>query len=99
MLARPGLAEECAEGVVRHGGDGLVTGQLAVRLDAVLHAVQLPVRHGVLYNSMFSHQTNGDYLGREGSTENIFSVMFRWVLLSGKEKQNLSQSLFKLTAN
>ena len=65
MLARPGLAEEGAEGVVRHGGDGLVTGQLAVRLDAVLHAVQLPVRHGVLYNSMFSHQMGTIKEGKE----------------------------------
>ena len=42
MFAGPGLAEKGAEGVVRHGGDGLVAGQLAIRLDAVLHAVQLP---------------------------------------------------------
>ena len=42
MLAGPGLAEEGAEGVIRHGGDGLVAGQLAVRLDAMLHAVELP---------------------------------------------------------
>ena len=42
VLARPGLTEEGAEGVIRHGGDGLVTGELAIRLDAVLHAVELP---------------------------------------------------------
>jgi hypothetical protein len=35
------LAEECVEGVVTTS-DGLVTGHLAIRLDSVIQAVQLP---------------------------------------------------------
>ena len=41
MLAGAGLAEEGVEGVVA-AADGLVGGHLAVRLDTVLQAVQLP---------------------------------------------------------
>ena len=41
MLASSGLAEEGVEGVVTTS-DGLVGGHLAVGLDAVLQAVQLP---------------------------------------------------------
>ena len=41
VLAGAGLAEEGVEGVVA-AADGLVRGHLAVRLDAVLEAVQLP---------------------------------------------------------
>merc|ERR1719187_2445682 len=58
VLAGPGLAEEGAEGVIRHGGDGLVTGQLAVRLDAVLHAVELPA--GVAHLDSSLTDVNGD---------------------------------------
>ena len=41
VLARAGLREEGVEGVVA-AADGLVRGHLAVRLDAVLEAVELP---------------------------------------------------------
>ena len=41
MLAGSSLAEERVEGVVS-SPDGLVTGHLAIRLDPVLQAVQLP---------------------------------------------------------
>ena len=41
MLAGPGLAEERVEGVIA-AADGLVAGHLAVGLNAVLQAVQLP---------------------------------------------------------
>ena len=41
VLAGSGLAEEGVEGVVTTS-DGLVAGHLAIRLDAVLQAVQLP---------------------------------------------------------
>ena len=41
MFAGSGLAEEGVEGVVA-AADGLVGGHLAVRLDTVLQAVQLP---------------------------------------------------------
>ena len=43
VLARAGLREEGVEGVVA-AADGLVRGHLAVRLDAVLEAVELPAR-------------------------------------------------------
>ena len=43
MLARAGLAEEGVEGVVA-ATNGLVAGHLAIRLDAVLQAVELPAR-------------------------------------------------------
>ena len=41
MLSSASLAEEGVEGVVATS-DGLVTGHLAIRLDSVLKAVQLP---------------------------------------------------------
>ena len=41
VLAGASLAEEGVEGVVATS-DGLVTGHLAIRLDSVLQAVQLP---------------------------------------------------------
>ena len=41
VLAGAGLGEEGVEGVVA-AADGLVRGHLAVRLDAVLEAVELP---------------------------------------------------------
>ena len=41
MLASSGLAEEGVEGVITTS-DGLVTGHLAIGLDSVLQAVQLP---------------------------------------------------------
>ena len=41
MFACPSLAEEGVEGVVSPS-DGLVTRHLAVRLDAMLEAIQLP---------------------------------------------------------
>ena len=41
MLASASLAEEGVEGVIT-ASDGLVTGHLAIRLDAVLQAVQFP---------------------------------------------------------
>ena len=41
VLAGTGLTEEGVEGVVSTS-DGLVTGHLTIRLDAVLQAVQLP---------------------------------------------------------
>ena len=41
MLSSASLAEEGVEGVVATS-DGLVTGHLAIRLDSVLQAVQLP---------------------------------------------------------
>lgn len=41
MLARAGLTEESVEGVVS-AAQGLVRGHLAIRLDAMLQAVQLP---------------------------------------------------------
>ena len=41
VLAGAGLGEEGVEGVVA-GADGLVAGHLAVGLDAVLQAVELP---------------------------------------------------------
>ena len=41
VLARPGLAEERVEGVIP-AADGLVAGHLAVGLNAMLQAVQLP---------------------------------------------------------
>merc|ERR1719389_1542494 len=43
VLARAGLREEGVEGVVA-AADGLVGGHLAIRLDAVLEAVELPAR-------------------------------------------------------
>ena len=43
VLAGTGLAEEGVEGVIT-ASDGLVTGHLAVRLNTVLQAVQLPAR-------------------------------------------------------
>ena len=43
VLARAGLGEEGVEGVVA-AADGLVRGHLAIRLDAVLEAVELPAR-------------------------------------------------------
>ncbi len=41
MFASSSLAEEGVEGVIT-ASDGLVTGHLAIRLDPVLQAVQLP---------------------------------------------------------
>ena len=41
VLSSASLAEEGVEGVVATS-DGLVTGHLAIRLDSVLQAVQLP---------------------------------------------------------
>ena len=41
VLAGTGLAEEGVEGVIT-ASDGLITGHLTIRLDAVLQAVQLP---------------------------------------------------------
>ena len=46
VLPRPGLREEGVEGVVS-SPDGLVAGHLAIGLDAVLEAVELPT--GVTY--------------------------------------------------
>ena len=43
MFAGAGLAEEGVEGVVATS-NGLVAGHLAIRLDAVLQAVELPAR-------------------------------------------------------
>ena len=48
MFACPRLAEEGVEGVVSPS-DGLVGGHLAVGLDAVLQAVQLPAGIADLY--------------------------------------------------
>lgn len=41
MLASTGLAEEGVEGVISTS-DGLVSGHLAIRLDSMLQAVELP---------------------------------------------------------
>ena len=41
VLASPGLTEEGVEGVITTT-NGLVTGHLAIRLDTMLQAVQLP---------------------------------------------------------
>ena len=41
MLAGAGLTEERVEGIVTTA-DGLIAGHLAIRLDPVLEAVQLP---------------------------------------------------------
>ena len=41
VLAGPGLAEECVEGVIA-ASDGLVGWHLAVGLDAVLETVEFP---------------------------------------------------------
>ena len=51
MLSGPSLAEEGVEGVVS-SSDGLVTGHLTVRLDAVLQAVQLPACIAYLSSSL-----------------------------------------------
>ncbi|MBN3322534.1 IMP4 protein, partial [Atractosteus spatula] len=59
VLARPGLAEEGVEGVVS-AADGLVAGHLAIGLDAVLQAVQLPA--GVAYLHTRLAHMDGDAL-------------------------------------
>ena len=51
VLARAGLREEGVEGVVA-AADGLVGGHLAIRLDAVLEAVQLPARIADLHAAL-----------------------------------------------
>ena len=51
MLAGAGLAEEGVEGVVS-ATDRLVAGHLAVRLDAMLQAVQLPACIADLYSGL-----------------------------------------------
>ena len=51
MLASAGLAEEGVEGVVTTA-DGLVGGHLAVGLDAVLQAVQLPAGIADLHSGL-----------------------------------------------
>ena len=57
VLARAGLGEEGGEGVVPHG---LVGGHLAVGLDAVLQAVQLPA--GVAHLDAGLADVDGDAL-------------------------------------
>lgn len=57
MLARAGLTEERVEGVVS-SAQGLVRGHLAVRLDAMLQAVQLPAGVADLHASLAN--VNGD---------------------------------------
>ena len=59
VLARAGLREEGVEGVVA-AADGLVRGHLAVGLDAVLEAVQLPARVAGLHAALT--QVDGDDL-------------------------------------
>merc|ERR550514_241137 len=51
VLARAGLREEGVEGVVA-AADRLVRGHLAVRLDAVLEAVELPARVAALHAAL-----------------------------------------------
>ena len=67
MLARWGLGKEGVEGVVGDA-DGLVGGHLAVRLDAVLQAVELPA--GVADLDAGLAHVDGDALtlGGEGVT-------------------------------
>ena len=59
MHSRAGLREECVEGVVRHT-EGRVVWDLAVRLDAVLHAIELPA--GVAHLDAGLADVDGDDL-------------------------------------
>merc|ERR1719507_1508280 len=68
MLAGAGLREECVEGVVS-SADGLVGGHLAIGLDAVLQAVELPA--GVAHLATGLAHMDGDALAH--------FVCFRWM--------------------
>ena len=59
MLPGSGLGEESVETVVS-GSDGLVGGHLAIRLDAVLEAVELPA--GVAHLATGLANMDGDAL-------------------------------------
>ena len=63
VLAGAGLREECVEGVVA-AADGLVGGHLAVGLDAVLQAVELPA--GVAHLATGLAHMDGDALTLQG---------------------------------
>jgi hypothetical protein len=62
VFACTSLAEECVEGVVT-ASNGLVTGHLAIRLDTVLQAVQLPA--GIAHLDSGLANMDGDTLTLE----------------------------------
>ena len=65
MFARAGLAEEGIEGIIAPS-DGLVTGHLAVGLDPVLQAVQLPA--GIAHLDTGLADMNGNTLTLQNKT-------------------------------
>lgn len=52
MLSRAGLAEECVEGVIATTTNGLATWHVAIRLDAMFQAIQLPACIANLYSCL-----------------------------------------------
>ena len=69
VLAGAGLAEECVEGVIA-ASDGLVAGHLAIRLDPVLQAVQLPT--GIAHLHPALAQVDGDYFTLKQKRNEMF---------------------------
>ena len=79
VLPRPGLGEEGVEGVIA-SPDGLVAGHLAIGLDAVLEAVELPA--GVTDLSSGLADMNGDTFSLNSDNdkyeESMRTVMFSY---------------------
>jgi hypothetical protein len=82
VLASAGLAEEGVEGVVTTA-DGLVGGHLAIRLDAVLQAVQFPAGIADLDTSLAD--VDGDALTLKHATrENGYTLSWSICTQSGR---------------
>ena len=78
VLASSGLAEEGVEGVVTTS-DGLVGGHLAVGLDAVLQAVQLPAGIAHLDTGLTNMDRNTLTLNREKMIGEITKILFNGI--------------------
>ena len=86
MLASSGLREEGVEGVISTS-DGLVRGHLAIRLDSMLKAVQLPASITNLYSGLSKMDRDTLTLRRGGldhNNSNTYILYFKASSLSGK---------------
>ena len=78
VFAGAGLAEEGVERVVTTS-DGLVAGHLAIRLDSVLQAVQLPAGVSDLDSGL--SDVDGDTFPLSNEKKTRFSRDFLWLLI------------------
>ena len=78
VLASAGLAEEGVEGIVTPT-NGLVAGHLAIRLDSVLKAVQLPAGITDLYSGLAD--VDRDTLTLEGRKNNLLNNLIKLTII------------------